>query len=536
MNQLSSLQKIRTEFQPKLPFLFDSLEDVIFSTESVAPISEELILSSFPSLSSLPVLHAKKGKAKPSKALRIGVVFSGGQAPGGHNVIAGTFDGIKKIDCQSELIGFIDGPIGVIKGNYKALTEKEIAPFRNLGGFDLLGSGRDKIETDEQLVSSLHTVESLKLDALVIVGGDDSNTNAAVLAQYFIANKCSCSVIGVPKTIDGDLQNEYVPISFGFDSACKVYSELIGNIAKDALSSKKYYHFIKLMGRSASHITLECALSTRVNISLIAEEIADKKMTLLNIVDMLSDLITQRAQQGKNYGVILIPEGLIEFIPEVSGLIKELNSLLSREKDLAKGDISELMTPQSKQCFLSLPQTIQQQLLLDRDPHGNVQLSHIETEKLLSQMVAQRLTILKSKGSYVGKFSPVHHYLGYEGRSGMPTNFDAHYCYALGYLAALLAKDKASGYMCFISNLHAPVSQWEGGGVPLASLMHPEMRKGKLKPVIKKSLVNLSGPSFEKFTSQRKDWALQDHYLCPGPTQYFGPEEVSFQAPTILKY
>lgn len=532
--ELSPLQRVRIDFKPKLPPLLEKISEVCFTSETLVPISDERILSTFPHLSSQPVLHGAQGAADAHRALSVGIVFSGGQAPGGHNVISGLFDALNNMSQHSQLYGFLNGPSGIVDGKYKLLTKEEIYPYRNLGGFDLLGSGRTKIETEEQLSSSLKTAIALKLDALVIIGGDDSNTNAALLAEYFTAHGSKCTVVGVPKTIDGDLQNNYVPISFGFDSACRVYAELIGNIAKDALSARKYYHFIKLMGRSASHITVECALATRPNLALIGEEIATKRKTLKEVVMQIADVICKRAVEDKNYGVILIPEGLVEFIPEVSSLIKELSIILSKADNMTKQQAAAHLTPESKECFMSLPENIQDQLFFDRDPHGNVQLALIETEKLLSQMVMQELSERKSLGLYEGKFAPMHHYLGYEGRSGLPTNFDAHYCYALGFVAALLAKQRATGYMCFVANLHKPVSDWTFGGVPLVALMHTEMRKGKYTPVVKKALVDLSHPSFMSFIAKREAWMTNDCYLCPGPTQYFGPDEVSFLPPLLL--
>ena len=481
------------------------------------------------------MLEAKKGGGRISTSMRIGVVLSGGQASGGHNVITGLFDALKTLQASSSLYGFLDGPSGIVENKYKELTESLLAPYRNQGGFDLLGSGRTKIETPEQLKASLDNVLKLQLDGLVVIGGDDSNTNAAVLAEYFAEHGCKTRVVGVPKTIDGDLQNEQVGISFGFDSACKVYSEMIGNIARDALSAKKYYHFIKLMGRSASHITLECALSTRANFALLGEEVAFKKMTLSQVTSDICDMICKRADIGKNYGVVLIPEGLVEFIPEIGILIGELNTLLAHKETMSIDEVMRGLTPHSKGCFASFPEMIQKQLLLGRDPHGNVQLSLIETEKLLSETVARELEIRKIKGLYKGKFNPIQHFFGYEGRAGMPSNFDAHYCYALGFVAALLLDEKVSGYMCFVSHLKAPVSQWAIGGVPLVSLMNMEVRHGKEKPVIKKALLDMEDAPYLFYAKEREKWQTEDLYRFPGPTQYCGDDDVSFSVPLTLQ-
>jgi pyrophosphate--fructose-6-phosphate 1-phosphotransferase len=524
MMKETNLQQLRQKYLPVLPQIFNDLSAITFSaTEDVVFVKPQ-IQSLFPLTGENPVLKGEKGSHKHVfKPLKIGVVFSGGQASGGHNVIAGLFDALKSMHADSQLFGFLDGPSGIYSGKYKELTKELINPFRNQGGFDLIGSGRSKIETEEQLLASLETIRSLKLDGLVIVGGDDSNTNAAVLAEYFLKNECPVKVIGVPKTIDGDLKNPYVAISFGFDTACKVYSEMIGNISRDVLSSKKYYHFIRLMGRSASHITLECALATHPNLALIGEEIASKKMTLHHVIEIIADLICQRADLGKNYGIILIPEGLIEFIPEVAILIKELNALLSASGDTSIQYLQEKLTPASRTCFSSLPEEIQKQLLLTRDPHGNVQLSFIETEKLLIEMVKNELSARHKKGSYSESFNAISHFFGYEGRSGFPSNFDCNYCYALGYTAALLIEKGITGYMCAIQNLTLPSSQWQIGAVPLTSLMDIELRKGKEKPVIQKALVDLEGNAFKHLCKHRSEWAVDDMYACPGPIQFFEP-------------
>jgi len=526
-----SLQQSRQKFTPQLPHLLQNITQVIFTSEQL-PSSP--VQSLFPHLSKNLLLHGKTGTRKESSALRIGVLFSGGPASGGHNVISGLFDALKQLDHHSELFGFLDGPEGVIRGKYRELTQETITPYRNQGGFDLIGSGRTKIETEEQLSDALGTVTRLKLDGLVIIGGDDSNTNAAVLSEFFLQKGSSVKVIGVPKTIDGDLKNSYVTTSFGFDTACKTYAEIIGNIARDAISSKKYYHFIKLMGRSASHIALECALKTQPNFTLIGEEVAAKKKTLSQITAEIADLISMRAEQGKNYGVILIPEGLIEFIPEIHTLIQEVNRLLAGDPSLTPSQIVSKLSAASQQCFHSLPEKIGQQLLAQRDPHGNVHVSLIETERLLMEMVTKELKEREKKGSYKGKFAGVAHFLGYEGRAGFPSNFDCNYCYALGYTAALLLSNGSTGYMAFVSNLTKPPEQWGIGGVPLPSLMRLEMRKGKEKPVIEKALVTLSGKPFVHFEKHRQSWMNEDRYLYPGPIQFFGEAALTEQVPMTL--
>ncbi len=443
------------------------------------------------------------------------------------------FDALKKLNPQSQVFGFLDGPGGIIAGKAKNYPTDLIAPYLNQGGFDMIGSGRTKIETEEQLAASLSVVQSMKLDGLVIIGGDDSNTNAAILAEYFLKHGCTAKVIGVPKTIDGDLKNAYVATSFGFDTACKIYSEIIGNIARDALSAKKYYHFIKLMGRSASHIALECAMATQPNLTLIGEEVAAKKMTLSQITKEIADLVVKRAETGKHYGVILIPEGLIEFIPEISILIKELNQILNAEHT-SSAQIASRLTPSSQKCLAALPEKIQRQLLFTRDPHGNVQVSLIETERLLAELVSKELEERKEKGTYKGKFAPLQHFFGYEGRAGFPSHFDSNYCYALGFAATLLIDEGATGYMAFISHLHKPVQEWGMGGVPLTSLLHLEMRKGKEKPVIQKTLVDLKAKPFAYFQEKRDRWKLEDEYRYPGPIQFFGDKKLTDQITLTL--
>lgn len=486
----------------------------------------------FSTLLGTPVLRFRESDQKLShKPLKVGVVLSGGQASGGHNVIIGLYDALKKLNPESQLFGFLNGPSGIIKNKQRELKADELKAYRNTGGFNLLGSGRTKIETDEQFSASLHTVKELDLDGLVIIGGDDSNTNAALLAQYFNENKCKTTVVGVPKTIDGDLKNQYIEISFGFDTACKTYAEIVGNIMRDMISAKKYWYFIKLMGRSASHIALEVALQTRPNLVWISEEVAEKKRTLSDLVNELTDLIEKRSQSGKDYGVVLIPEGIIEFIPEVKQLIKELNELLaSGKKD--KADVVQNLTKPSKSCFHQMPELVQAQLLFDRDAHGNVQVSKIETERLFITMVEQEL----KKRAFKGSFSAQPMFLGYEGRAGYPSHFDCNYCYSLGHVAALLINAKATGYICAVQHLTEPVEDWTIGGVPLVAMIHEEVRKGKKVPVIEKALVDLSGHVFAALKERRASWLTEDFYRFPGPIQFWGPPEITDATTLTLDY
>jgi diphosphate-dependent phosphofructokinase len=527
---VSLLQKIRQTYLPPRPLLLSSLHEISFSKEEIEH-GEREIQKLFPKSFGMPLVKARKSVHKrQARPKRIGVVFSGGQAAGGHNVIAGLFDALKELHPESRCFGFLNGPSGIIEGKSREITKEHLVSFRNTGGFDFLGSGRTKIATEEQLAATRATVCELELDGLVIIGGDDSNTTAAILAEYFLAHACPAGIIGVPKTIDGDLQNPYVAISFGFDTACKVYSELIGNIARDALSAKKYTHFIKLMGRSASHITLECALQNHPNLALIGEEIAARKKTLAQVVQEVADLIAQRSERGRDYGIILIPEGLIEFFPEIERLLDELNHLPS----LSREEILQKLTPSSSSCLQALPETIQKQLLLERDPHGNIQLSLIETERLLIEKVSEELKSRKKRGTFKGKFAPQSHFFGYEGRSGFPSNFDANYCYALGMASALLIDEGLTGYMGFVLNLKETPSQWHVGGVPLTSLLHLEKRGGVLQPVIRKALVDLKGKPFQLFCKEREKWAREDAFLFPGPMQFFGPPELTESVPRIL--
>jgi diphosphate-dependent phosphofructokinase len=545
MQKMSVLQKARLQFVPPIPKVLQDILSIRFVDGSEKKIDGE-VRAAFAKLSHFPELTLASGDKTPSKPVRVGVVLSGGQAAGGHNVIAGVFDALKTLHPESKLFGFLNGPGGIIKGKYKEITEELLANYRNQGGFDLIGSGRTKVETPEQFALTLEVVQNLNLDGLVIIGGDDSNTNAAVLAEFFLREGCKTSVVGVPKTIDGDLQNERVEISFGFDTACKIYSETIGNIARDALSAKKYYYFVKLMGRSASHITLECAFQTEPNLALIGEEIEAQSLTLSQVALDIADLITQRAIDGKDFGTILIPEGTIEFLVDVKELIAELNKLLASESDHAQklanvsnasekiAYVEALLSNSSKKCFKIMPELIQLQLLIDRDPHGNVQVSKIETERLFMAVVDEELKKRKAKGEYKGKFSPQAIFCGYEGRSALPSNFDATYCYSLGRLAALLVVHKRTGYMAAISGLAKKVSEWGAYGVPLASLMHFEERDGKIKAVIKKTLVDLKGKPFKLFSEKRDAWRLQDSILEPGPIQFFGAEEITNTLPYIL--
>ena len=544
MTKKSALQKARASYQPKLPSaLWGAVKAVEGApTESVANQTE--IKSLFPTTYGLPVLTFEKNTAsKVSSPINVGVILSGGQAPGGHNVISGLFDGIKAINKDSRLYGFLMGPGGFVDHKYIELTAKIIDDYRNTGGFDIIGSGRTKLEKVEQFDKGLEILKELNIKALVIIGGDDSNTNAAILAEYYKANNAGVQVIGCPKTIDGDLKNEMIETSFGFDTATKVYSEVIGNIQRDCNSAKKYWHFIKLMGRSASHIALECALQTQPNYCIISEEVEQKNMTLADIVNDIANVIAKRAANGNNFGTVLIPEGLIEFIPAMKKLIAELNDMLAANAQFASLDraaqrefVLNNLSADNAAIFASLPEGVARQLTLDRDPHGNVQVSLIETEKLLSEMIGKRLAEMKAAGEYVGKFSPLHHFFGYEGRCADPSNFDADYCYALGYNAAQLINCGATGYMSSVRNLSKPSVQWIAGGIPITMMMNMERRNGEMKPVIQKALVRLDGKPFLKFAENREKWAIDTCYTYPGPIQYFGPAEVCDQTSRTLYY
>ncbi|MGI5076503.1 diphosphate--fructose-6-phosphate 1-phosphotransferase [Treponema maltophilum] len=539
MKTVSALQTARYAYKPKLPaVLGGKVENLTlsFGKKTQAVSDTEELKKLFENTYGKPLAQVQKGKnANALKKIKAGVILSGGQAPGGHNVICGLYDAIKKGNADSVLLGFLGGPSGLLENKFIKFTDKIIDEYRNTGGFDIIGSGRTKIETDEQYAAAAKNAKANKLDALVIIGGDDSNTNAALLAEYFIQNKIPTQVIGVPKTIDGDLKNALIETSFGFDTACKTFSELIGNIGRDANSAKKYWHFIKLMGRSASHIALECALQTQPNICLISEEIAANKTTLRGIVEGICTVITKRAANGENFGIVLIPEGLVEFIPEMKVLIAELNDTMALKQnefaklknfDEKKAWLKTNLSQTSFEAFDSLPESIADQFLADRDPHGNVQVSRIDTEKLLALSVAKRLAEKKKAGTYKGKFSSYTHFFGYEGRCAFPSNFDADYCYALGYNAFILIAGGVTGYLSSVRNLVKSAKEWTAGGVPLTMMMNMEQRHGSKKPVIKKALVELNGKPFKKFALQRDKWAIDTSYTFPGAIQYFGPSEV----------
>ncbi|KAL8268077.1 hypothetical protein R6Q59_001875 [Mikania micrantha] len=520
----SEVQNSRLDHPLALPSVFAKPFKVVNGPSSSAAGNPDEIAKLFPSLFGQPSALLEPSESNdPGSALKIGVVLSGGQAPGGHNVISGMFDYLQERCKGSILYGFKGGPAGIMKGKYVVLTPEFIYPYRNQGGFDMICSGRDKIETPEQFKQAEDTATKLDLDGLVVIGGDDSNTNACLLAEYFRSKNLKTRVIGCPKTIDGDLKCKEVPTSFGFDTACKIYAEQIGNVMIDARSTGKYYHFVRLMGRAASHITLECALQTHPNITLIGEEVASKKLTLKKVTNYIADVICKRADLGYNYGVILIPEGLIDFIPEVQQLIAELNEILAHETVDESGIWKQKLVPQSLQLFELLPSAIQDQLLLERDPHGNVQVAKIETEKMLIQMVEAELEQRKQVGQYTQQFKGQSHFFGYEGRCGLPSNFDSSYCYALGYGAGALLQSGKTGLISSVGNLAAPVAEWTVGGTPLTSLMDVERRHGKFKPVIKKAMVELDGAPFKKFASKREEWALQNRYISPGPIQFTGP-------------
>lgn len=539
---MNFLQTLRQSYTPAVP---DCLRD-LFAANSLKGSSQSYtneLQHTFPFLSAE---EPKEQSQLSHVPLRVGVVFSGGQAPGGHNVIAGLFDALKRLNAESVLFGFLNGPSGILESSFVTLTLHDLDAYRNMGGFDLLGSGRTKIETLDQFAAAEKTVRSLALDGLVIIGGDDSNTNATFLAEYFLKIGCKTKVVGVPKTIDGDLKNASVEIPFGFDTASKVYSDIIGNVAKDALSARKYYFFVKLMGRSASHLTLECALVTHPNLAIISEEVAAQRKTLKDIVTEISDLICSRADLGKNYGVILIPEGLLEFIPDMQNTLKELNVKLANgsvaqeilEKSLSPKEKFALLEPsltkETKACLQLLPEKILAQLFLDRDPHGNVQVSKIDTESLVIDLVTKELTKRKEEKRYRGRFNPQPIFCGYEGRSAYPSNFDCTYCYALGQLAALLINSGQTGVMATVGNLKAPVANWSVAGIPLISMMHQEQRGAEVKWVIKKSFVDLNGALFKKFAEERAKWAVLDDYISPGPIQFYGPEELIDKIPLTL--
>ncbi|MCK9287406.1 MAG: diphosphate--fructose-6-phosphate 1-phosphotransferase [Sphaerochaetaceae bacterium] len=544
----SILQEIRYKYSPKLPAILREDIHMIGARHGAPSRSEsdhEALQSQFSHTYGLPGIIFEKSETKRAfDPIHVAVILSGGQAPGGHNVICGLFDALKHANKASKLFGFKGGPSGILNDDFLILTDEIVDSYRNTGGFDMIGSGRTKLETNEQFARCAQVCEEHDITALVIIGGDDSNTNAAVLAEYFASHNHAIQVVGCPKTIDGDLKNESIEISFGFDTAVKTYSELIGNIERDANSARKYWHFIKLMGRSASHITLECALQTQPTITLISEEIEKEGTTLQEIVDYIAAIVAKRSESNENFGVVLVPEGLIEFIPEMKLLIGELNTLLAKDGDrygtIQDWDdrqtfIIERLSKVSCDAFQSLPVEIRKQLLMDRDPHGNVQVSRIETERLLAHMVSHTLEQMKHEGSYRGKFSTNIHFFGYEGRCGFPSNFDADYCYSLGYNAFLLIVHGCNGYISSITGLTKPAEQWKAGGVPITMMMNMEMRHGHMKPVIKKALVELEGKPFKYFASHRDTWAYTTSFTYPGAIQYFGPAEVCDQPTMTLK-
>ena len=540
MTKLSPLQIERLKYQPKLP---SSLQNGVNSLEMVEGSAtqsvrdQEQIKNLFANTYGKPTVTFKStSSASTSEVRNVGVILSGGQAPGGHNVIAGLYDSLKNANPENKLYGFLGGPSGIIEGQYVEFTDEFIDAYRNTGGFDIIGSGRTKLETEEQFQKSLAVCKKLNISAVVIIGGDDSNTNAALLAEWFVKNNTGIQVIGCPKTIDGDLKNEQIEISFGFDTATKTYAELIGNIQRDANSAKKYWHFIKIMGRSASHVALEAALQTQPNITLISEEVEAKKMSLSSIIDYMTDIIVKRSNNGKNFGIAVIPEGLIEFIPEMGSMISNLNDIMANlesDSTFANASATEKfsiveskLSSENAKVYASLPALIKSQLLADRDPHGNVQVSKIETEKLLIEMISARLSKLKAEGKFTGKFSSQSHFFGYEGRCAFPSNFDADYCYSLGYNAFALINFGLTGYLSSVRNLTQPADEWIAGGIPLTMMMNMEKRHGEMKPVIQKALVKLDGPVFKQLEENREDWAMNDRYLFPGAIQYFGPSSV----------
>ena len=530
----SLLQKARAQYQPKLPKGLKGAVSVKEGAPTQSVGDQEEIKKLFPNTYGMPLIEFVPGEESANRKMNVGVILSGGQAPGGHNVICGIFDAVKKMNPENKVYGFLMGPGGLVDHKYIELTPEFVDDYRNTGGFDMIGSGRTKLEKVDQFEKGLEILRKLDIKAVVIIGGDDSNTNACVLAEYYAAENYGIQVIGCPKTIDGDLKNDQIETSFGFDTATKVYSELIGNIERDANSARKYWHFIKLMGRSASHIALECALQTQPNICIVSEEVEKKDMTLNDIVEQIATAVAKRAEDGNNFGVVLVPEGLIEFIPAIGRLIDELNDLLAAhgadykdlEKDAQREYILAHLSKENAETFATLPEAVARQLSLDRDPHGNVQVSLIETEKLLSDMVAAKLDEWKKEGKYCGKFAAQHHFFGYEGRCAAPSNFDADYCYALGVSAAHLIANGKTGYMAIVQNLSASTDEWKAGGVPITMMMNMERRNGEMKPVIRKALVELDGAPFKKFAEKRDEWARETCYVYPGPIQYWGPSEV----------
>lgn len=540
--EISALQKARAAYQPKLPKALQGAVKIAEGAPTKSVDNQEEIKKLFPNTYGMPLIEFIPGEEANNKKINIGVILSGGQAPGGHNVISGLFDAVKKLNSENRLYGFLMGPGGLVDHNYIEITADFIDQYRNTGGFDMIGSGRTKLEKEEQFEKGLQIIRELNISAVVIIGGDDSNTNACVLAEYYAAKKYGVQVIGCPKTIDGDLKNDQIETSFGFDTATKTYSELIGNIERDCNSARKYWHFVKLMGRSASHIALECALQTQPNICLISEEIEAKDMTLNEVVENIAEAVAYRAAQGNNFGVVLIPEGLIEFIPAIGRLIQELNDLLAAhgtdykdlDKEAQRKYILAHLSKENAATFETLPEGVARQLSLDRDPHGNVQVSLIETEKLLSEMVAAKLEQWAKEGKFKGNFAAQHHFFGYEGRCAAPSNFDADYCYALGTSAAQLVANGKTGYMAIVKNTTAKTDEWRAGGVPITMMMNMERRNGEMKPVIRKALVELDGKPFKSFAAKRDGWAKNTEYIYPGPIQYWGPTEVCDQPTKTL--
>ena len=532
--ETSILQKERAAYQPKLPKGLQGAVKVQEGAPTQSVGDQEEIKKLFPNTYGMPLVEFVPGDVANTKKMNVGIILSGGQAPGGHNVICGLFDAVKKLNPENRVYGFLMGPGGLVDHNYKELTADLIDEYRNTGGFDMIGSGRTKLELEDQFEKGLEIIRELDIKAVVIIGGDDSNTNACVLAEYYAAKNYGVQVIGCPKTIDGDLKNDQIETSFGFDTATKTYAELIGNIERDCNSARKYWHFIKLMGRSASHIALECALQVQPNICIVSEEVEAKDLSLNDIVEQISEAIAYRASKGWNFGTVLIPEGLIEFIPAIGRLIKELNDLLAAHGDdyidldkvAQRKYILAHLSEDNRATFETLPEGVARQLSLDRDPHGNVQVSLIETEKLLSEMVDAKLAQWKMEGKYKGKFSALHHFFGYEGRCAAPSNFDADYCYALGVSAAQLIANGKTGYMAIVKNTTAPTDEWKAGGVPITMMMNMEKRNGEMKPVIRKALVELDGKPFKTFAAKRDEWAKETCFVYPGPIQYWGPSAV----------
>ncbi len=530
----SALQIERSAYQPKLPKALKGAVKVKEGQPTQSVDNQEEIKKLFPNTYGMPVVEFEPSGETQNTRVNVGIILSGGQAPGGHNVITGLFDQVKRLNPENKLYGFILGPGGLVDHNYMEITKEIADEYRNTGGFDMIGSGRTKLEKVEQFEKGLEIIRELDINAIVIIGGDDSNTNACVLAEYYKAKNYGVQVIGCPKTIDGDLKNSQIETSFGFDTATKTYSELIGNIERDCNSARKYWHFIKVMGRSASHIALECALQCQPNVCIISEEVEKKNMTLNQVIDDLCNVIANRAANGMNFGTVIIPEGLIEFIPAIGTLIDELNDLLAAHGDEYKNLEDEAqreyiinhLSKENAATFETLPQDVAHQLSLDRDPHGNVQVSLIETEKLLSAMCEARLAQMAAEGKYVGKFAAQHHFFGYEGRCAAPSNFDADYCYALGTSAAQLIANGKTGYMAIVKNTTAPADEWIAGGVPITMMMNMERRNGEMKPVIRKALVELDGAPFKALVAHRDEWAKNTCYVYPGPIQYWGPSAV----------